>query len=121
MMFVIWVQGRSVTVKLADTHKDKTVQMQISPAMINLAGIPLATGYPQPGKVHANTLPIGYNYPQNVASYLNSSYASPPAAAAQYPTQPSMSYPPLSVKDPIGISPSTPVGMGKYPFYLGKQ
>ncbi|KAJ0088913.1 hypothetical protein Patl1_33006 [Pistacia atlantica] len=114
--------GRSVTVKLADTHKGKPVQTQIPPPMINLAGIPLAAGYPQPGKVHANTPPVGYNYPQNVASYPNSSYASPPVAAAQYSTQPPMSYPQVPLKkDPIGIPPTTPVGMGGYPFYLGKQ
>lgn len=114
-----WLQGRTIIAKLADTHKGKTVQTQL-PAPIVPVPIPMAAGYAQPAKAHP--APVGYSYPQTLASYPASSYPSPPAAPAPYPTQSQISYTPVAVKkDPLGLSPPTPMGMGGYPYYLPKQ
>ncbi|KAH7554294.1 hypothetical protein JRO89_XS12G0157900 [Xanthoceras sorbifolium] len=113
--------ARTIIVKLADTHKGKPAQTQLPAAVVPL-GLPLAPGYSQPGKPHGGTQHVGYTYPQTVASYPTSSYQSPPAAAAPYPTQPPISYPLVPVKkDPVGLPPANPMGMGGYPYYIGKQ
>ncbi|KAI5313481.1 hypothetical protein L3X38_042657 [Prunus dulcis] len=88
--------GRNIIVKLADSHKGRTVQAQLLPAMVPLA-LPLAAGYPQPGKAHAGANPVGYGYPQTVAAYPDSSYPSPPTAPYQAQSQ------------------------IPYPYYIGKQ
>ncbi|GAV63942.1 RRM_1 domain-containing protein [Cephalotus follicularis] len=105
---------RTITVKLADNHKGKPVQALV-PAAVPLA-LPIPARYP-----HAGTALVGYTYPQNVASYPASSYPSPPAAPAPYPSQPQVPYAPGAVKDPLGQPPTTPMGMGGYPFYVAKQ
>ncbi|KAA8518253.1 hypothetical protein F0562_015864 [Nyssa sinensis] len=112
--------GRNITVKLADSHKSKVVQTQLPAAMVPIP-MPAAGGYQQLGKAHSSAAPIGYTYPQPVASYPNTGYPSPPAASP-YPAQPQISYPPFTLKkDPYGPSPTTPTGMSGYPYYIAKQ
>jgi hypothetical protein len=41
LVLIAWLQGRTITVKLADTHKGKTVQMQ-SPAPMVPVPVPIA-------------------------------------------------------------------------------
>ncbi|XVE96079.1 hypothetical protein REPUB_Repub02eG0190500 [Reevesia pubescens] len=114
--------GRTIIVKLADTHKGKPVQTQLPAAPVVPLALPMAPGYPQPGKAHPTVAPAGYTFPQTIASYPASSYSSPAAPPAPYPTQPPISYAPLPAnKDPQGMLPSTPMGMGGYPYYIGKQ
>ncbi|EOY09463.1 RNA-binding family protein isoform 3 [Theobroma cacao] len=114
--------GRTIIVKLADTHKGKPVQTQLPAAAVVPVALPMAPSYPQPGKAHPTAAPAGYTYPQTIASYPASSYPSPPAAPAPYPTQPLIPYAPLAAKkDPQGMPPTTPMGMGGYPYYIGKQ
>lgn len=77
--------------KLADSHKGRTVQTQLPPAMVPMA-LPLAPpGYPQPVKAHAGTTPVGYGYPQTIAAYPDSSYPIPPQPP--YPAQSQIPYP----------------------------
>ncbi|OMO55191.1 hypothetical protein COLO4_36146 [Corchorus olitorius] len=115
--------GRTIIVKLADTHKSKPVQTPLPAAGVVPIALPMPPAYPQPGKAHPHVAPAGYTYPQAVAPYPTaSSYASPPAAPAPYPTQPPIPYAPLAAKkDPPGMPPTTPMGMGGYPYYIGKQ
>ncbi|XVF56024.1 hypothetical protein PTKIN_Ptkin06aG0083500 [Pterospermum kingtungense] len=117
------IGGRTIIVKLADTHKGRPVQTQLPAAAVVPLAVPMVPGYLQPGK--ANTAAFaGYSYPQTVASYPASSYSSPAAAPAPapYPAQPPIPYAPLvAKKDPPGIPPTTPMGMGVYPYYYGKQ
>ncbi|KAJ9184704.1 hypothetical protein P3X46_004406 [Hevea brasiliensis] len=114
--------GRTIIVKLADTHKAKTVQTQL-PGPVVTVPLPMAAGYTQPGKEHPGAAPVGYSYPQTMASYPASSYPSTPTAPAPYPPVSQISYaPPVAVnKEPVGLSPPTPMGMGGYPYYLPKQ
>lgn len=82
-----------------------------------MAALPIAPGYVQvqPGKTHISTAPVGYSYPQTVASYPAPSYPSP-TTAPTYPTHSlQVSYPPVSGK------PTPPVGMNNYPYYYPKQ
>ncbi|KAJ6300535.1 hypothetical protein OIU76_021345 [Salix suchowensis] len=76
-------------------------------------------GYAQPGKAAASGgAPVGYPYPQTIASYPASSYPNPPVAPAPYPTQSQISYAPVSSKkELLGHSPAPPAGMGGYPPY----
>lgn len=113
--------GRTVVVKLADSHKGRTAQMQLPTSMVPMA-LPMGPGYPHPGKTHPSTAPGGYVYPQMVAPYPDSSYSSPPAAPAPYQTQPQFPYPSApSMKDSFGPPPTTHMGMGGYPYYMAKQ
>ncbi|KAF2307789.1 hypothetical protein GH714_031749 [Hevea brasiliensis] len=114
--------GRTIIVKLADTHKAKTVQTQL-PGPVVTVPLPMAAGYTQPGKEHPGAAPVGYSYPQTMASYPASSYPSTPTAPAPYPPVSQISYaPPVAVnKEPVGLSPPIPMGMGGYPYYLPKQ
>ncbi|EOY09462.1 hypothetical protein QUC31_010500 [Theobroma cacao] len=123
LMSDLWRRkGRTIIVKLADTHKGKPVQTQLPAAAVVPVALPMAPSYPQPGKAHPTAAPAGYTYPQTIASYPASSYPSPPAAPAPYPTQPLIPYAPLAAKkDPQGMPPTTPMGMGGYPYYIGKQ
>ena len=108
--------------KLADTHKGKPVQTQLPAAAVVPLALPMAPGYLQPGKAHPTAAPAGYTYPQTAASYPAPAYSSPTAAPAPYPTQLPFPYAPLAAKkDPQGIPPTTPMGMGGYPYYIGKQ
>ncbi|KAG8501195.1 hypothetical protein CXB51_003284 [Gossypium anomalum] len=114
--------GRTIIVKLADTHKGKPVQTQVPAAAVVPLAMPMAPGYPQFGKAHPSAAPAGYAYPQPVAPYQASSYSSPAAAPAPYPSQ--LTIPSTSIaakKDPQGIPPTTPMGMSGYPYYIGKQ
>ncbi|XP_059427764.1 UBP1-associated protein 2C-like [Corylus avellana] len=112
--------GRNIIVKLADSHKGKSQQTQLPTAVVPMA-LPMAAGYQQPGNAHAGTVPVGYSYPQTVASYPPPSFPSPPTAPAPYQTQPQIHYAPVNLKkDPLGL-PSTPVGIGGYPYYISKQ
>ena len=119
-----WLQGRTIIVKLADTHRSKTAQTHLPAPMVPLQ-VPMgAGGYAQPGKAPAGGgAPAGYPYPQTVAPYPASSYPNPPVAPAPYPTQSQISYAPVpSKKEPLGHSPTPPVGMGGYaPYYYPKQ
>lgn len=111
--------GRSIIVKLADTHKGKPVQTQLPPSAIVPLPVPLAAGYSQPGKIHSGTVPVGYTYPQSIASYPPASY---PSSPAPYAAQPQLSYAPVAAgKDPVGLPAPTPVGMPGYPYYMAKQ
>lgn len=117
---MFWLQGRNIIVKLADSHKGKSLQTQLPTAEVPMS-FPMSAGYPQPGSAHASTTPVGYPYAQTVASYPASAYLSVPAPPALYPTQPQISYPPVALKeDPLGL-PSTQVGIGGYPYYMPKQ
>ncbi|KAJ6923758.1 UBP1-associated protein 2A-like [Populus alba x Populus x berolinensis] len=115
--------GRTITVKLADTHKGKTVQMQSQAPMVPVPVPMAAAGYAQPGKAPVGSgTPVGYPYPQTVASYPASSYPNPLVAPAPYPTQSQVSYAPVSAKkELLGLSSTPPVGMGGYPYYYPKQ
>ncbi|WCJ33992.1 RNA-binding (RRM/RBD/RNP motifs) family protein [Euphorbia peplus] len=114
--------GRTVNVKLADTHKGKTVPAQQSLGPVVPLPMPIAPGYMQPGKPHPGTPPVGYSYPQSMTSYSASSYPSPPRAPVPYPPHSQIPYPPINVKkEPIGMSPPTPMGMGGYPYYLPRR
>uniref|UniRef100_A0A7N2M2M1 RRM domain-containing protein n=1 Tax=Quercus lobata TaxID=97700 RepID=A0A7N2M2M1_QUELO len=113
-------KGRNIIVKLADSHKGKSLQTQLPTAVVPMA-LPMAAGYPQPGNAHVSTTPVAYTYPQTVASYPVSSYPSPPTAPAPYQAQPQISYAPVTLKkESLGL-PSTPMGIGGYPYYLSKQ
>ncbi|XP_075638557.1 UBP1-associated protein 2C-like isoform X1 [Castanea sativa] len=103
--------GRNIIVKLADSHKGKSLQTQLTTAVVPMA-LPMAAGYPQPGNAHVSTTPVAYTYPQTVASYPVSSYPSPPTAPAPYQAQPQISYAPVTLKkESLGL-PSTPMGIG---------
>ncbi|EXB93643.1 Uncharacterized RNA-binding protein [Morus notabilis] len=113
--------GRTVIVKLADSHKGRTAQTQLPTAMVPMA-LPLGGGYPHPGKAHHSTAPGGYGYPQMAAPYPDSSYSSPTALPGPYQMQPQVSYPPASSKnDSFGPPPTMPMGTGGYPYYMTKQ
>lgn len=128
VLFLVWLQGRSIIVKLADSHKGKMIQAQLSTAVVPIA-LPLAAGYPQqPGKPPASATPVAYTYPQAGATYP--AYPGPPTgpapysstAPAPYPSQPQMPYSSATVmKDPLGLPPTPTVGMGGYPYYFAKQ
>ncbi|MBA0615003.1 hypothetical protein Godav_015204 [Gossypium davidsonii] len=114
--------GRTIIVKLADTHKGKPVQTQVPAAAVVPLAMPMAPGYPQLGKAHPSAAPAGYAYPQPVAPYQASSYSSPAAAPTPYPSQSTIAYASIAAKkDPQGIPPTTPMGMSGYPYYIGKQ
>ncbi|XP_038906210.1 UBP1-associated protein 2C-like [Benincasa hispida] len=112
--------GRNIIVKLADSHRNKMMQAQVSSAIPSMP-YPVAAGYPQPGKPHGSVVPVGYAYPQALASYP-ASYPSPTTAHASYASQPQMPYPHqvIGKKDAAGLHPITP-GMGGYPYYMAKQ
>ncbi|PPR97472.1 hypothetical protein GOBAR_AA23194 [Gossypium barbadense] len=113
--------GRTIIVKLADTHKGKPVQTQVPAAAVVPLAMPMAPGYPQLGKAHPSATPAGYAYTQPVAPYQASSYSSPAAAPAPYPSQSTIPYASIAAKkDPQGIPPTTPMGMSGYPYYIGK-
>lgn len=97
------------------------VQAQVPPAIPSMP-YPVAAGYPQPGKPHSGVTPVGYAYPQALASYP-ASYPSPTAAHASYVGQPQMPYPhqAIGMKDAPGLHPTAPAGMGGYPYYMAKQ
>ncbi|PPD98894.1 hypothetical protein GOBAR_DD04082 [Gossypium barbadense] len=114
--------GRTIIVKLADTHKGKPVQTQVPAAAVVPLAMPMAPGYSQLGKAHPSAAPAGYAYPQPVAPYQASSYSSPAAAPTPYPSQSTIAYSSIAAKkDPQGIPPTTPMGMSGYPYYIGKQ
>ncbi|TYH21848.1 hypothetical protein ES288_A04G078600v1 [Gossypium darwinii] len=116
---ILW--GRTIIVKLADTHKGKPVQTQVPAAAVVPLAMPMAPGYPQLGKAHPSATPAGYAYTQPVAPYQASSYSSPAAAPAPYPSQSTIPYASIAAKkDPQGIPPTTPMGMSGYPYYIGK-
>ncbi|KAK8563324.1 hypothetical protein V6N12_035473 [Hibiscus sabdariffa] len=85
--------GRTIIVKLADT-KGKPVQTQVPTAAVIPLAMPVAPGYPQLGKAHPSAATAGYAFPQPVASYQASSYSSPAAAPAPYPSQLPIPYAP---------------------------
>lgn len=119
MIVCVSLQGRTIIVKLADTHKSKSVQTQLPAAAVVPLALPMAPGYPQPGKAHP---PAGYTYPQTVGSYPAPGYSSPAAAPAPYLNQLPIPYAPFAAKkNPQGIPPITPMGIGGYPYYNGKQ
>lgn len=85
--------GRNITVKLADTNKNKLVQLPLP--------MPFAS---QPGQVHVSTPPVGYVYPQPGGTYPGNAY---PVPQVQTP-----SYGHVAVKND---------GIGGYPYYVAKQ
>lgn len=99
---ILWLQGRNVFVKYADSHKGKTGQ----PVIGQLAALPVAPGYVQMqhATTHISSPQVGYNYPQAIGSY-----------PAPYPGSATAPYPTVS-----GMSTS-PVGMNNYPYYYPKQ
>lgn len=119
-------QGRSITVKFADSHGRKTAQPQLPATMVPM-GAPMAagypqSGYPQTGKAYPSPDPAGYPYPQAAPAYPGATYPSPPAVPMPYAAQPQMIYPQLAVKkDQLGVPPTPPMGMGGYPYYGAKQ
>ncbi|CAI9782763.1 unnamed protein product [Fraxinus pennsylvanica] len=84
--------GRNITVKLADNYKGKVVQSQLTaavvPVPVQMTGFTAA--YP-PKSYAGAPAPVGYTYPQPMATYPNAPYASPPTQAAQYSVQPQFS------------------------------
>lgn len=107
--------------KLADSHRNKTVQAQVPPAIPSMP-YPVAAGYSQPGKPHSGVAPVGYAFPQALASYP-ASYPSPTTAHASYASQPQMPYAHqvIGKKDAPGLHLMAPAGMGGYPYYMTKQ
>ncbi|KAF8022118.1 hypothetical protein BT93_G2303 [Corymbia citriodora subsp. variegata] len=115
------IDGRSITVKFAESHGRRTPQPQ-QPATMVPMGAPMAAGYPQSGKAYPSMDPAGYPYPQAAPAYPGAAYPSPPAASMPYAAQPQMTYPQLAVKkDQLGVPPTPPMGMGGYPYYGAKQ
>ncbi|CAA2996174.1 UBP1-associated 2C-like [Olea europaea subsp. europaea] len=109
--------GRNVTVKLADNYKGKVLQSQLTaavvPVPVQMTGFTAA--YP---KAYSGApAPVGYTYPQPMATYPNAPYASPPPAAP-YSVQSHFSYPQYAVKKE---TPPAPTGYGGYPYYMPKQ
>ncbi|KOM38839.1 hypothetical protein LR48_Vigan03g222100 [Vigna angularis] len=115
--------GRNIIVKYADSNKGKTGQPPFPSGVVPMAGLPMTTGYMQPGKAHVSSgHPINYNYPQTVVPYSASPYPNPHIVPSPYPTQGQIPYPPLSAKkDQHGFPPTQPVGMNNYPYYYPKQ
>ncbi|KAL0428594.1 UNVERIFIED_CONTAM: UBP1-associated protein 2C [Sesamum latifolium] len=105
--------GRNITVKLADNYKGKVPQAQL-PAAVVPVPVHMTAGYQQTG----GGAPIGYTYPQPMASYPTASYTSPPTAAAPYSAQPQYSYPQYGVKKE---TPQPQTALGGYPYYMPKQ
>lgn len=101
------LQGRNITVKLADNYKGKVSQSQLPPSAVPVA-------------VHMNAgAPMGYTYPQPMAAYPNATYASPPPAAVpQYAVHPQYAYPQYGVKKE---TPPPQAAIGGYPYYMPKQ
>lgn len=91
--YLLGYQGRNITVKLADTNKNKLVQLPLP--------MPFAS---QPGQVHVSTPPVGYVYPQPGGTYPSNAY---PVPQVQTP-----SYGHVAVKND---------GIGGYPYYVAKQ
>ncbi|KAL3732296.1 hypothetical protein ACJRO7_029034 [Eucalyptus globulus] len=115
------IDGRSITVKYAESHGRRMAQPQQPTTMVPMA--PMApgypqSGYPQTGKAYPSMDPGGYPYPQAAPAYPGAAYPSPPAAPMPYAAQPQMTYPQLAVKkDQLGVAPTPPMGMGGYPYY----
>ncbi|KAK4432164.1 UBP1-associated protein 2C [Sesamum alatum] len=105
--------GRNITVKLADNYKGKVPQSQL-PAAVVPVPVHMTAGYQQTG----GGAPIGYTYPQPMASYPTASYTSPPTAAGPYSAQPQYSYPQYGVKKE---TPPPQTALGGYPYYMPKQ
>ncbi|XP_011078841.1 UBP1-associated protein 2A-like isoform X2 [Sesamum indicum] len=105
--------GRNITVKLADNYKGKVPQPQL-PASVVPVPVHMTAGYQQTG----GGAPIGYTYPQPMASYPTASYTSPPTGAAPYSAQPQYSYPQYGVKKE---TPQPQTALGGYPYYMPKQ
>jgi hypothetical protein len=96
-------------VKLADSHKGISQQTQLPTAVVPMA-LPMATAYQQPGNAHPGTLPVGYSYPQTVASYPAPSFPSPPAPAP-YQTQAQIHYAPVNLKKETPWTPISTSGV----------
>ncbi|KZV44795.1 RNA-binding family protein isoform 1 [Dorcoceras hygrometricum] len=101
--------GRNITVKLADNYKGKVIPAGMIPVPVHMTA-----GYPQKAYSETGT-PIGYSYPQPMASF--GSYTSP-SSAAPYSAQPQYSYPQFGARK--DTSPS-PTAYGGYPYYMPKQ
>ncbi|XP_057768841.1 UBP1-associated protein 2C-like isoform X1 [Salvia miltiorrhiza] len=107
-MFSHELQGRNITVKLADNYKGKVSQSQLPQSAVPLP-------------VHMNGgAPMGYAYPQPMATYPTAPYTSPPTAAAPpYAVHPQYSYPQYGVKKE---TPPQQTAIGGYPsYYMPKQ
>lgn len=103
--------------KLADNYKGKVLQSQLTaavvPVPVQMTGFTAA--YP---KAYSGApAPVGYTYPQPMATYPNAPYASPPPAAP-YSVQSHFSFPQYAVKKE---TPPAPTGLGGYPYYMPKQ
>ncbi|PIN20010.1 putative RNA-binding protein SEB4 (RRM superfamily) [Handroanthus impetiginosus] len=105
--------GRNITVKLADNYKGKVAQPQL-PAAVVPVPVHITAGYQQTGAGG----PVGYTYPQPMATYPTASYTSPPTAAAPYLAQPQYSYPHYAIKKD---TPPPQTALGGYPYYMPKQ
>ncbi|KAL1554603.1 UBP1-associated protein 2C-like [Salvia divinorum] len=100
--------GRNITAKLADNYKGKVAQSQLPSSAV-------------PVPVHMNGgAPMGYGYPQPMATYPAASYTNPQTAAAPpYAVHPQYSYPQYGVKKE---TPPPQTAMGGYPsYYMPKQ
>ncbi|ERN11609.1 hypothetical protein AMTRI_Chr03g138750 [Amborella trichopoda] len=115
------LEGRAITVKLADTQKNK------GPTQLPAAVIPVAfslpPGYPPvniAGKpaINSSTPPLGYSgYPAGFPAY-----PSYPSAAPQYPQPVNASYGPVAGKPPqVGMTTGANAGVGAYPYYAMKK
>ncbi|XP_077215439.1 uncharacterized protein LOC143849987 [Tasmannia lanceolata] len=101
--------GRTITVRLADSHKTKVVQPQQQQTMVPIA-TPLPADY---GKAHVTTTPVGYStYPQALVAYPNNPY---PTASPQYPQQPQISYAQAPVKRDLAPQASVAYPGPQYP------
>lgn len=105
------MQGRNITVKLADNYKGKISQPQLPiPTAVVPVPLHMTAGYQQSGG--------GYNYPQPIATYPTGSYSSPPTVAPPYASHPQYPYPQYNVKKG-SVSPQT--ALGGYPYYMHQQ
>lgn len=110
-LFVL--QGRNITVKLADS-KNKATQGQLPPTLLPIP-IPISAAFSQPGKNQVSTATAYAPYPQLLPSYPPVSY---PGAPTPYPHQSHGSYSPLSAKkEHIGFPSAPPTGLSGYPYY----
>ncbi|KAI0516506.1 hypothetical protein KFK09_009182 [Dendrobium nobile] len=107
--------GRSITVKLINTHhKGKLMQTQVPATVVPIA-IPILATYPKDPKspIRTATAPVAY------ASYMyNSSYVNP---LSHYLLQSQVPYPHVSAKEPYGIPSPSPTGISGYPYYFTKH
>ncbi|XP_031489052.1 UBP1-associated protein 2C-like [Nymphaea colorata] len=115
------LDGKLITVKFADSQKNKFGPTQLPAAMVPVA-ISFPAGYTKPGTTHViGTAPIGYaayQQPQPVASFPTN-YAN---TATDYSQVSQVAYASMAGKGTQFTLPAvTSPGVGSYHFYAGKH